>query len=234
MRRLGAHDERPRLARHGALDELDALRDERVLVGLVGPCLRHAGDEEVAVAGPGDPQGARQLAAVLLDPDEPQLRLVLAEPVLLEAVGALHVPFAEVTGAIPGACQRARPERHAGAQVGLRGGHGVRHVRHPVAVGQVAGEEARARGRADGVRGVAALEARALRGQALEVGREARAAGRHRVGALLVRDDEEEVGAGAPHRTAPRLSAARTRGWLRWRSQSAWAANASENATMPT
>ena len=100
----------------------------------------HAVEEGLPVAlGVGVPllQGEASvlLAARLRGSDD-----LPAEPP--QVAGALHVPLAEVAGAVPGLLQPLRPVGEPGAQAGLVVVHRVGHLEDAVGVGQQPGHQA--------------------------------------------------------------------------------------------
>ena len=94
-----------------------------------------------------------------------------------QVVAALHVPLAEVAGAVAGRLQPLRPVRMFGAEIALVVVHAVGDLQHAVGVWEQPGHQAGPRGRADRVGSVCAREAHAARRKAVEVRGQAGIAG---------------------------------------------------------
>ena len=114
-----------------------------------------------------------------------------AEPA--QVVAALHVPLAEVAGAVAGCLQPLRPVRMFRAEIALVVVHAVDDLQHAVGVGEQPGHQAGPRGRADRVGRVCPREPHAARRKAVEVRGQAGIAGIQHAPLHLVSHQEQDV-----------------------------------------
>ena len=161
---------------------------------LFEPFEREVGGDVIHPAAGGDRLAVDLEGAILVDPLVDETGGVLesgARPLLVS-----HVPFAEVGGAVTGIAQEDR-------MVEAVFGEGLVVAEDAVDVGVLAGEESGAPGRADRVGDEGVAETDAIRREAIQRGRlEPRVArlvavlllhGTHRIPAVVIRDDKDEV-----------------------------------------
>ena len=120
-----------------------------------------------------------------------------AEPA--QVVAALHVPLAEVAGAVAARLQPLCPVRMFRAEIALVVVHAVGDLQHTVGVWEQPGHQAGPRRRADRVRCVCAGEPHPARGQAIEVRGQAGIAGIQHAPLHLVGHQEQDVRSAGVH-----------------------------------